>query len=92
MNGNAFDYYLVSFVLMAFLSMVTCLIICSSIIYNKKLRNTHPSMLLALISVSEFGMCYNALIWQLGVVRCSCYFGNSFILMYSLYPLYKIFG
>lgn len=92
MNGNSFDYYLVSFVLMAFLSMFTCLIISISIFYNKKLRNTHPSMLLALISLSEFGMCYNALVWQLGIVKCSCYFGNSQILLYSLKPLYYLFG
>ena len=40
MNGNDFDIYLVSFIIMAFMSMMACLAIFFTLIYNKKLMKS----------------------------------------------------
>lgn len=61
--------------LVASLSMITCVFVAATIYYDKNLRKAHPSLLLGLMSMSEFATCYSAFLWQLNPVKISCYFG-----------------
>ena len=49
--------------LIAMVSMLTCLFVSGTIYYDKGLREAHPSLLLGMMSMTEFVTCYSALIW-----------------------------
>lgn len=45
------------------ISMIVCLFITLSVLFNKKIREAHPSKIIALISVSEFFTSWSMMIW-----------------------------
>lgn len=57
------------------LSMLLSLLVVVAIYCNKELRDTHPSMLVLMMSLAEFITCYNALVYQLNTVKFVCYWG-----------------
>ena len=63
------------FVILAMMSMITCLVVASTIYFNKPLRKAHPSLLIGLMCLSDSITCYSALVWQLNTVKFCCYFG-----------------
>lgn len=65
------------------LSMVVCFLVFYYTFTDNQIKNAHPSQLLALMSLCEFGTCFHALIWQIGTVRLICYF--------KLAQYYKLF-
>ena len=70
--------------LIALLSMITCLFVSGTIYYDKGLREAHPSLLLGMMSMTEFITCYSALIWQLNTVKVVCYFGMNTLFQRSI--------
>jgi hypothetical protein len=60
-------------VFFSLISMITCVVICYSIYKNKMLRDSHPSLLIAIMSLCEFITCYHAMVWQLSTVNFACY-------------------
>lgn len=62
-------------VIFSMISMLFCVVVSSTIFFNKELRETHPSMLICIMSLAEFITCYNALIFEIGTVDVVCYLG-----------------
>ena len=56
------------------MSIVSSLFVALTIIFNKKLR-AHPNMLIAYMSIANFGVILNILIWSIGTEDFVCYFG-----------------
>lgn len=81
---NDQNLLILAFFLLAFFSMCTCILVAGTIYYNSELKNTHPSLLIAAMSICEFVSCWNVLIWQLNVVKVSCYFGTNKFLLYTV--------
>jgi len=55
------------------ISMVMCVFVALSVLLNKKIRDAHPSKIIALISVGEFFTSWSMMIWQFGTVNYVCY-------------------
>lgn len=72
----------------AILSMITCLFVSGTIYYDKDLREAHPSLLLGMMSMTEFITCYSAFIWQLNTVKVVCYFGMNNLFQRSIQRVY----
>jgi len=62
--------------------MVMCVFVAMSVLLNKKIRDAHPSKIIALISVGEFFTSWSMMIWQFGTVNYLCYTKS-----YKLYTL-----
>ena len=63
-------------------SCSTAVIVIYVIFTNKEIKNSHPSKLLALMSVCEFITCSQVFIWLVGAGKLACYFG-----MVNIYDL-----
>ena len=64
--------------------MSTCLLVAITIFTNKELKDTHPSLLLAAMSICEFITCWNVFVWTLNPVKLSCYFGTDKALKFTV--------
>ena len=73
---------------LCFVSMVMSLIVSSTIFFNKELRETHPSMLICMMSLAEFVTCQNAFVFQINAVEFVCYLGLNQV----YFNTFKIFN
>jgi len=73
----------------ALISIILCSFILLTVLMSKRIRNAHPSKLIALISLTELFTCWSMLIWQFGSIEYFCYsktahlFMNSYNLVFS---------
>lgn len=65
-------------------SLLMSLIIILTTTYNKKLRDTHPSILFGLIGFCLFNIALNLYIHYIGVIKYTCYWGLAGLLRFSL--------
>jgi len=64
--------------------MTLCLIVSLTILYNKKLRDIHPSLLIGLLGACEFITCYSLYIYRIGTIKYICYWGLPTMFRLSL--------
>lgn len=55
-------------------SMLCSFLVALTIYYNEKLR-AHPNMLIAFMSIANFGSCWSTVIYIIGTPNVSCYLG-----------------
>ena len=65
-------------------SMVSSLFVALTIFYNPKLR-IHPSKLIGFMCICEGISCFNALIWVIGPIDISCYFGFHYLYSWTFF-------
>ena len=67
-----------------FVSMFCCVLVSSTIFFNRELRETHPSMLICIMSLAEIITCQNAFIFETNTVDFVCYLGLNEYYFYTL--------
>ena len=75
---------ILGFVVFCFIAMAFCALVAVTILYNKKLRDLHPSLLIGLMAICEFICCWTLFIYRLGTINFSCYFGLPYAYMHML--------
>jgi len=71
--------FLLGFTVFSFISMFFCIIVAMTILYNKKLRELHPSLILGLMAICEYINSYCLFIYRIGTVRFSCYWAIPYV-------------
>lgn len=79
------------FTMLALISLTMTSIVAATIFLNKKLKDTHPSMLIALMSILEFIICQNVLVYRLNTVYIVCYFNLNDLYYHSVWAFLSFF-